>query len=252
MKIVVIGGSGLIGSRVVVDLQRKGHDAVAASPASGVNTLTGEGLAAILQDAAVVVDVTNSPSFEDAAVLAFFETSTKHILEEGTRAGVGHLVALSIVGTERLPDSGYLRAKAAQERLIKSSSIPYSIVHATQFFEFITGIEDGATEGETVRLPSVLFQPVAADDVAWAVSEVALGAPVMGTIEVAGPEQFRFNELLRRDLAARGDPRRVVTDSHARYFGTELDERSLVPDNGARLGKTRYEDWFARSTSRTS
>lgn len=252
MKITVIGGTGLIGSKVVLDLQDKGHDAVAASPNSGVNTLTGEGLAAVLQGAAVVVDVSNSPSFEDAAALEFFETSTRHILDEVASAGVGHLVALSVVGTERLPDSGYLRAKTAQEKLIKTSSIPYSIVHATQFFEFITGIEDGATEGGTVRLPSVLFQPVAADDVALTVSEVALEAPIMGTIEMAGPEQFRFDEIVRRDLIARGDPRPVVADPHARYFGTELDERSLVPGDGVRLGKTRYEDWFARSTSSTS
>jgi uncharacterized protein YbjT (DUF2867 family) len=262
MKITVIGGTGLIGSKVVHNLQDKGHDAVAASPNSGVNTLTGEGLAGALEGAAVVVDVSNSPSFEDTAALEFFETSTRHILDEAASAGVGHLAALSVVGTERLPDSGYLRAKAAQEKLIKTSSIPYSIVHATQFFEFITGIEDGATQGGTVRVPAVLFQPVAADDVASAVSQVALGAPLMSTVEVAGPEQFRFDELIRRDLSARGDPRLVVADAHARYFGTELDERSLVPDGGARLvaarpdklllGKTRYEDWFARSASRTS
>ena len=248
MRIIVVGGTGLIGSQVVVDLQEDGHDAVAASPNSGVNTVTGAGLAEILQDATVVVDVSNSPSFDDAAALEFFETSTRNILARAASAGVGHLVALSVVGTERLPDSGYLRAKAAQEKLIKTSSIPYSIVHATQFFEFITGIEDGATEGEAVRLPRVLFQPVAAHDVALTVSEVALGAPVMGTVEVAGPEQFRFDEIISRDLIARGDPRRVVTDPHARYFGTELEERSLVPGDGARLGKTRYEDWFARST----
>ncbi len=248
MKIIVIGGTGLIGSQVVLDLQDKGHDAVAASPNSGVNTVTGAGLAEVLQDARVVVDVSNSPSFDDAAALDFFETSTRNILAQAASAGVGHLVALSVVGTERLPDSGYLRAKAAQEKLITTSSIPYSIVHATQFFEFITGIEDGATEGETVRLPSVLFQPVAALDVALTVSEVALGAPVMGTVEVAGPEQFRFDEIISRDLIARRDPRRVVIDPRARYFGTELEQRSLVPDDGARLGKIRYEDWFARST----
>jgi uncharacterized protein YbjT (DUF2867 family) len=252
MKITVIGGTGLIGSKVVLDLRDKGHDAVAASPNSGVNTLTGEGLAGAIHGAAVVVDVSNSPSFEDAAALEFFETSARNILAEAASAGVGHLVALSVVGTERLPDSGYLRAKNAQEKLIKTSSIPYSIVHATQFFEFITGIEDGTTEGGTVRLPSVLFQPVAADDVALTVSEVALGAPLMGTAELAGPDQFRFDELLRRDLIARGDPRQVVTDPHALYFGTELDERSLVPGEGARLGMTRYQDWLARSASRTS
>lgn len=253
MKVTVIGGSGLIGSRVVRDLEKRGHDALAASPNSGVNTLTGEGLGAALQGAAVVVDVSNSPSFEDAAVLEFFETSTRRILDGAAKADVGHLVALSVVGTERLLDSGYFRAKDAQEKLIKtSSSIPYSIVHATQFFEFIAGIEDGATEGGTVRLPSVLFQPVAAGDVALTVSEVALGSPVKGLVEVAGPEQFRFDELIRRDLVARGDSRPVVTDPHARYFGTVLEERSLVPGEGARLGKTTYEEWFARSMSRTS
>jgi uncharacterized protein YbjT (DUF2867 family) len=245
MKITVIGGTGLIGSKVVLDLQNKGHDPVAASPNSGVNSLTGEGLAASFQGAAVVVDVSNSPSLEGAAALEFFETSTRHILDEAASAGVGHLVALSVVGTERLPDSGYLRAKAAQEKLIRTSSIPYSIVHATQFFEFITGIEDGATEEGAVRLPSVLFQPVAADDVALAVSEIASGSPLMRTVEVAGPEQFRFDEFVRRDLSARGDPRLVVADLHARYFGTELDERSIVPADGTRLGKTRYEDWLA-------
>jgi uncharacterized protein YbjT (DUF2867 family) len=252
MKIIVIGGTGLIGSQVVLDLQDKGHYAVAASPNSGVNTVTGAGLADVLQDSRVVVDVSNSPSFDDTAALEFFETSTRNILARAASAGVGHLVALSVVGTERLPDSGYLRAKAAQEKLIKTSSIPYSVVHATQFFEFITGIEDGATDGETVRLPSVLFQPVAAHDVALTVSEVALGPPVMGTVEVAGPEQFRFDEILSRDLIARHDPRRVVTDPHARYFGTELEDRSLVPGDGARLGQTHYEDWFARSTGRRS
>jgi uncharacterized protein YbjT (DUF2867 family) len=262
MKITVIGGTGLIGSKVVHDLQNEGHDAVAASPNSGVNTLTGEGLPAALEGAAVVVDVSNSPSLEGVAALKFFETATPHVLDEAASAGVCHLVALSVVGTERLPDSGYLRAKAAQEKLIKTSSIPYSIVHATQFFEFITGIEDEATQGGTVRLPAVLFQPVAADDVASVVSQVALEAPLMGTVEVAGPEQFRFDEFVRRDLSARGDPRLVVVDPHARYFGTELAERSLVPDGGpplvaARpdellLGKIRYEDWLARSLSCSS
>ncbi|HEX6392095.1 MAG TPA: SDR family oxidoreductase [Acidimicrobiales bacterium] len=252
MKVTVIGGTGLIGSKVVLDLEQKGHDALPASPNSGVNTLTGEGLGLAFKGAAVVVDVSNSPSFEDAAVVEFFETSTRHILDQAASAGVGHLVALSVVGTERLPGSGYMRAKVAQENLIKRSSIPYSIVHATQFFEFIGGIEDAATEGGNVRLPSVLFQPVAADDVALTVSEVAVGAPLMGTLEVAGPEQFRFDELVRRDLIARGDPRPVVEDRHARYFGTELDERSLVPDAGARLGGTRYEDWLARSASKAS
>jgi uncharacterized protein YbjT (DUF2867 family) len=252
MKITVIGGTGRIGSKVVHDLHSEGHDAVAASPNSGVNTLTGDGLPAALRGAAVVVDVSNSPSLEGAAALEFFETATPHILDQAASAGVGHLVALSVVGTGRLPDSGYLRAKATQEKLIKTSSIPYSIVHATQFFEFITGIEDEATQEGTVRLPAVLFQPVAADDVASAVTDVALGAPLMGTVEVAGPEQFRFDEFVRRDLKARRDRRPVVTDPHARYFGTELDDRSLVPGEGALLGKIRYEDWFVQSTTRMS
>jgi len=251
MKVVVIGGTGLIGSKVVLDIQAEGHDAVAASPNSGVNTLTGEGLAEVVAGAAVVVDVSNSPSFEDAAALEFFDTSTRHILDAAAAAGVGHLVALSVVGTGRLPDSGYLRAKAAQQKLIQTSSMPYSIVHATQFFEFLPRIADEATEGDTVRLPSVLFQPMAADDVGSAVSTVALGAAVDGIVEVAGPEQFRFDEMVRRDLIARGDPRRVVADPRARYFGTELEERSLVPDDGARLGTTRYEDWFAQSAAGT-
>lgn len=251
MKVVVIGGTGLIGSQVVLDLRGEGHEAVPASPNSGVNTLTGEGLAEVLEGAAVVVDVSNSPSFEDAAVLAFFETSTRHILDAAASAGVGHLVALSIVGTDHLPESGYLRAKTAQEKLIKTSPLPYSIVHATQFFEFVNSIADEATDGDTVRLPSVLFQPIAAADVAAAVSRVALGAPVMGTVEVAGPEQFRFDEVVRRTLTARGDPRTVVADPHARYFGTELAERSLVPGDGAVLATTRYEDWLSQSATRT-
>jgi len=252
MSVVVIGGTGLIGSKVVVDLKDQGHDAVAASPNSGVNTLTGEGLAEALKGAAVVVDVSNSPTFEDTAVLEFFETSTRHILDEAAIAGVGHLVVLSIVGCDRLPDSGYMKAKTAQEKLVRASSIPYSIVHATQFFEFIMGIADDATDDGTVRLPSVLFQPIAADDVAATVSEIALGAPMMGIVDVAGPERFRFDELVRRALAARGDPRTVVSDPGARYFGTKLDERSLVPGQGARLGPTHYEDWLVGSTSRTS
>jgi uncharacterized protein YbjT (DUF2867 family) len=251
MKVVVIGGTGLIGSKVVLDIQAEGHDAVAASPNSGVNTLTGEGLAEVVAGAAVVVDVSNFPSFEDAAALEFFDTSTRHILDAAAAAGVGHLVALSVVGTGRLPDSGYLRAKAAQEKLIQTSSMPYSIVHATQFFEFLPRIADEATDGDTVRLPSVLFQPMAADDVGSALSTVALGAALDGIVEVAGPEQFRFDEMVRRDLIARGDPRRVVADSRACYFGTELEERSLVPDDGARLGTTRYEDWFAQSGAGT-
>lgn len=251
MRVVVLGGTGLVGSNVVLEAERAGWEVVAASPSSGVDTITGEGLAKVLDGAGVVVDVTNSPSFEDAPVLEFFETSTRHILEESEHAGVGHVVALSIVGCDRLPDSGYMRAKTAQERLIEESSTPYSIVHATQFFEFVTGIADAATEGGTVRLPPVLFQPIAGRDVAATVSEVALGAPVMGTVEVAGPGRFRFDELVRETLAALGDPRAVVADPDARYFGTKLAERSLVPGDGARLGPTRYESWFLEESGRT-
>jgi uncharacterized protein YbjT (DUF2867 family) len=250
MRIIVIGGTGLIGSGVVADLRRAGHESVAASPDTGVNTLTGDGLADVLRGAAVVVDVTNSPSFEDGAVMEFFETSTRNILAAAASADVGHVVALSVVGSERLPDSGYLRAKCQQEKLIKSSALPYSIVHATQFFEFISRIADDATEGSTVRLPSVLFQPLAAADVASAVSRVALGSPLNGTVEVAGPEQFRFDEIVRRVLTERGDPRAVVADPHARYYGTELTDRSLTPGEGAELAPTSYESWLARSAAR--
>jgi uncharacterized protein YbjT (DUF2867 family) len=247
MKLVVIGGSGLIGSKVVAKLRAEGHEAVPAAPNTGVNTLTGEGLPDALEGASVVVDVANSPSFEDAAVLDFFETSTRNLLDAEAAAGVGHHVALSIVGTDGLPESGYMRAKVAQEKLIEGSAIPFSIVHATQFFEFVGRIADGATDGDTVRLPPVLFQPIAADDVAAAVAKVAVGEPVNGNIEVAGPEQFRFDELVRRALAARDDPRQVVADPEARYFGAKLSERSLVPGEGARLAETRFEDWLARS-----
>jgi uncharacterized protein YbjT (DUF2867 family)/nitrite reductase/ring-hydroxylating ferredoxin subunit len=249
MKIVVIGGSGLIGSKLVTKLGEHGYEAVAASPNSGVNTLTGEGLAEVLKGAQVVVDVSNSPSFEDAAVMKFFETSTRNLLSYEAAAGVSHHVALSVVGTERLSESGYFRAKLAQEKLIKESPIPYSIVHATQFFEFVKSIADAATDGNTVRLPPVGFQPMAADDVASAVAKVAIGSPLNGIIEVAGPEQFRFDELIRRSLSARKDPREVIADPHARYFGTELSERSLVPGDDAQLGETRFEDWLSRSTS---
>jgi uncharacterized protein YbjT (DUF2867 family) len=247
MKIVVIGGTGLIGSNVVADLQAAGHDAVAASPNTGVNTLTGEGLADVLEGASVLVDVSNSPSFEDAAVLEFFETSTRHIVTAMADAGAGHLVALSVVGSERLPDSGYLRAKVAQEKLIEKSDIPYSIVHATQFFEFIGRIADEATSDGVVRLPSVLFQPAAASDVAAVVAEVALDAPLMGMIEIGGPEQFRFDEIVREHLEANGDSRVVVADPHARYFDTELDERSLVPGADARRLPTSFDEWDRRS-----
>jgi uncharacterized protein YbjT (DUF2867 family) len=248
-KIVVIGGTGLIGSKVVTKLNDHGYEAVAASPASGVNTLTTEGLAEVLEGASVVVDVSNSPSFEAAAVMEFFTKSTGNLLRYEAVAGVRHHVALSIVGTDRLPDSGYLRAKVAQEKLIKEASIPYSIVRATQFFEFLKGIADSATEGNTVRLPPVAFQPIAADDVASAVSKVAMELPLNGTVEIAGPEQFRFDEFIRRGLSARNDPREVIADPHARYFGTELSESSLVP---AVLGETHFEDWLSQSANQSA
>src|ERR1700704_4479872 len=247
MRIIVIGGSGLIGSKLVTKLRAQGHQAVAASPSSGVNTLTGEGLAEVLKGASVMVDVSNSPSFEDAAVMEFFKTSTGNLLTYEAAAGVGHHVALSIVGSDLLPDSGYMRAKIAQEKLIKESSIPYSIVRATQFFGFVTRIADSAPAGITVRLPPVRFQPMAADDVASAVARVAMGSPLNGIVEIGGPEQFRFDELIRQGLSARNDPREVIADPHARYFGTELRERSLVPGDDAQLGETRFEDWLSRS-----
>jgi uncharacterized protein YbjT (DUF2867 family)/nitrite reductase/ring-hydroxylating ferredoxin subunit len=249
MKIVVIGGTGLIGSKLVTKLSAQVHQAMPASPNSGVDTLTGEGLAEVLVGASVVVDVSNSPSFEDAAVLKFFETSTRNLLTFEAAAGVRHHVALSIVGTERLSESGYFRAKLAQEKLIQESSIPYSIVHATQFFEFAKSIADAATNGNTVRVAPVLFQPMSADDVAAAVAEVAVGAPVNGIIEIAGPERFRFDQFIRRALSARNDTRMVVDDAHARYFGAELSEQSLVPGDNARLGKTRFEDWLRSAAS---
>ncbi|MEV4474937.1 SDR family oxidoreductase [Nonomuraea salmonea] len=245
MKVVVVGGTGLIGSKLVTRLSRDGHEAVAASPRTGVNTLTGEGLAEALEGAQVVVDVSNAPSFEPAAVLEFFETSTGNLLAAESEAGVGHHVALSIVGTERMPDNGYFRAKVAQERLIEKSGIPYSLVHATQFFEFVKGIADEAADGGVVRIAPVLFQPIAGDDVAAALCEVAEGTPLNGRLEVAGPERVRMDEFVRQALAGLGDPREVVTDPHARYFGSELGEHSLVPLGEARLGEARYGDWAA-------
>jgi len=247
MKLVIIGGTGLIGSKLVTKLGERGHEAVPASPDTGVNTLTGEGLAGVLQGASVVVDVSNSPSFEDKAVMEFFTTSTRNLLKYAVAAGVGHYVALSVVGAERIPDSGYLRAKNAQETLIKDAGIPYSIVHATQFFEFIKRIADEATDGTVVRLPHALIQPMAADDVAKAVGTVAVGVPLNGTVEVAGPQQFRFDELIRQGLAARNDPRTVVADPRARYFGAELGERSLVPAEDARLGEIRFQEWLGQA-----
>jgi uncharacterized protein YbjT (DUF2867 family) len=246
MRIVVIGGTGLIGSKLVAKLAGHGHQAVPASPNIGVDTLTGEGLADAVAGADVVVDVSNSPSFEDAAVLEFFETSTRNILDAEEAAGVGRHVALSVVGTERLAESGYIRAKIAQEKLIQGSSIPYSIVHATQFFEFATRIADEATDGDTVRVPPVLIQPMAADDVAAAVCEVALAAPLNGTIEIGGPESLLFEDFVREGLRAAGDRRNVIADPRAQYFGARLSERTLVPGEGARLSATRYDDWLSQ------
>jgi uncharacterized protein YbjT (DUF2867 family) len=251
MKIVVIGGTGLIGSKLVQRLGKQGHEAVAAAPNTGVNTLTGEGLAEALKGSSVVVDVSNSPDWEDAAVLKFFETSTRNLLNYEASAGVGHHVALSVVGTERMLASGYFRAKIAQENLIKASSIPHSIVRATQFYEFFKGIADFSTEGNKVRLPHVLFQPMAADDVASAVAKVAIGPPVNGILEIGGPEKFRLDEFIRRGLVARKDPREVVADPQARYYGIEVKERTLVPEDDAQLGKIRFDDWLAQPAAQT-
>lgn len=244
MKIVVIGGTGLIGSKLVRKLSEQGHQVLPASPDSGVNTLTGDGLAEACDGAAVVVDVSNSPSFEDTAVLKFFQTSTGNLLKAESAAGVGHHVALSVVGTDRLSESGYFRAKIIQEKLIRESSIPYSIVHATQFFEFTRRMADDATVGNTVRLPPVLIQPMAAEDVASAVARVAIGSPVNGIVEVAGPQEFRLDELIRLSLSERHDPREVIADPEARYFGAKLGERTLLPGPAATLGGTRFEDWL--------
>ena len=244
MKIVVIGGTGLIGSKLVSKLREQGHDAVAASPNSGVNTLTGEGLADVLKGASVVVDVSNSPSLEGPAALTFFETSTRNLLAAEAKAGVGHHVALSVVGTERLSESGYMRAKLTQEKLIGGSSVPYSIVHATQFFEFMKAIAGAGTDGNVVRLAPVLIQPMAADDVAAAAARVAVGEPVNGIVEVAGPEQFRLDAFIRQGLESQGDPRIVVPDPAARYYGAVVDERTLMPAGDARLGAIRFEDWL--------
>ncbi|MEU9021303.1 SDR family oxidoreductase [Actinomadura sp. NPDC048394] len=245
MKIVVIGGTGLIGSKVVTKLGEQGHEAVPASPNTGVNTLTGEGLDEALAGADVVVDVSNSPSFEDAAVLDFFRTSTGNLLAAERKAGVGHHVALSVVGTEERPDVGYFRAKLAQEKLIEESGIPFSLVHATQFFEFAHQIADAATDGGTVRMAPVLFQPIAGEEVAQAVAKAAVGAPLNGRAEIAGPERFRMDAFFREALAAWGDPREVVTDQNAQYYGSVMREPDLVPADGATLGEVRYTDWLA-------
>jgi len=246
LRVVVIGGTGLIGSKLVTKLVEHGHEAIAASPNSGVNTVTGEGLDEVLRGASVVVDVSNSPSFDDAPAMDFFTTSTRNLLATEARAGVRHHVALSVVGLERLEQSGYMRAKMKQEELIKGSSIPYSIVHATQFFEFIKAIGDAATEGNIARLAPVLIQPVAADDVASTLGRVATDEPLDGMIEVAGPEQFRLDELVRKALALRNDPRQVIADPDARYFNAALGERTLLPGDGARLGATTLKEWLGR------
>jgi uncharacterized protein YbjT (DUF2867 family) len=250
MKIVVIGGTGLIGSKLVNKLREQGHEAVAAAPNTGVNTLTGEGLAEVLKGASVVGDVSNSPSWEDAAVLKFFETSTRNLLTYEAAAGVGHHVALSVVGTDQLSESGYFRAKIAQEKLIKESPIPYTIIHATQFFEFLKGIADISIVDGKVHLPPVLFQPMAADDVASAVAKVALGTPMNGIVEIGGPEQFRLDELVRRRLASLKDPREVIADPNARYSGAKISEKTLLPGNNARLGETRFETWLTQPAAK--
>jgi uncharacterized protein YbjT (DUF2867 family) len=247
MKIVVIGGSGLIGSKVVSELRARGHEALAASPASGVNTVTGEGLDAALAGAQVVIDVANSPSFEDKAVLEFFEASGRNLFAAEARAGVTHHVALSVVGTDRLAESGYFRGKIAQEKLIRASGIPYTVIHSTQFLEFIGNIAQSGTDGGSVRLAPVYIQPIASDDVALAVADLSLGAPVNGVVEVAGPDKVRLTDLIQRFLARTNDPRKVVADTGARYFDALLKNDTLVPDAGARLGAVTLDDWFCRS-----
>src|SRR5260221_4030924 len=247
MKIIVIGGTGLIGTKVVKNLRDKGHEVVAASPSKGINSVTGEGLAEALVGAQVVVDVANAPSWEDKAVLEFFETSGRNLLAAEAAAEVGYHVALSAVGTDRLLASGYFRAKMAQENLIKASSIPYTIVRATQFFEFVSGIAQFSTEVAMVRLPSALMQPIVSDDVAAALADVAIAEPLNDTVEVAGPEPIRMDELVRRFLSAKGDLRKVITDVRVLYYGVEVNDQSLVPGDNPRLGPTRFEDWLSQS-----
>ena len=248
MKIVVIGGSGLIGSKVVRKLREQGHEAVPASRKTGVDAVTGAGLAAVMKGSNVVVDASDSPSFEEKAVMNFFRTSTTNLLAAEAAAGVRHHVALSVVGRNRRTDSGYMRAKGAQEKLIEESSIPYTIVHATQFFEFMKGVADSATDGDTVRLAPVLIQPIAADDVAAELAKVAVGAPLNGIVEIAGPDEFRLDELVRRYLTLIGDRRSVIADPNARYFGGKLEERTLVPEKNATIAETRFEDWLSRES----
>jgi uncharacterized protein YbjT (DUF2867 family) len=250
MKIVVIGGSGLIGTNLVNRLRQEGHEVIAASPNTGVNTLTGEGLAEALTGAQVVVDVANSPSFEDKAVMEFFQTSGRNLLAAEAAAGVRHHLALSIVGTERLPESGYLRAKVAQENLIKASKIPYTILHSTQFFEFANSIIKEGTDGDAIRLSPALFQPIASDDVAAALAALAVGPPLNGMVEIAGPEKFPMDKFAQKFLAASKDKRLVTADVHARYFGTELNDQSLTPGDNPRIGPTRFGDWLNRSSTR--
>jgi uncharacterized protein YbjT (DUF2867 family) len=252
MKIVVIGGTGLIGTKLVNKLRQRGHEVVAASSSSGVNTITGEGLSKVLAGAQVVVDVANSPSFEDKAVLEFFEASGRNLIAAETAAGVGHHVALSVVGTERLLDGGYFRAKMAQERLIKASKIPYTIVQATQFFEFLSAIAQSATDGQTVRLPPALFQPIASEDVAAAMVDFTLGAPVNGTVEIAGPERISLAKLVQRYLSAIHDPRKVTADVQARYFGIEVNDQSLTPGSKPWIGSTNFDVWLSQSTPQKS
>jgi uncharacterized protein YbjT (DUF2867 family) len=252
MKIVVIGGTVLIGTKLVNKLRQRGHEVVAASPSSGVNTITGEGLSKVLAGAQVVVDVANSPSFEDKAVLEFFEASGRNLIAAETAAGVGHHVALSVVGTERLLGGGYFRAKMAQERLIKASKIPYTIVQATQFFEFLSAIAQSATDGQTVRLPPALFQPIASEDVAAAMVDFTLGAPVNGTVEIAGPERISLAKLVQRYLSAIHDPRKVTADLQARYFGIEVNDQSLTPGSKPWIGSTNLDVWLSQSTPQKS
>jgi len=247
MKIVILGGTGLIGSKVVNLLRARSHEVVAASPSKGIDSITGKGLTEALTGAQVVVDVTNAPSWEDKAVLEFFETSTRNVLTAEEKKSLGHHIALSIVGCDRLPASGYLRAKVAQEKLIKASPIPYTIVRATQFFEFVGRIADEATNGQTVRLPSVLFQPIFTDDLVANLAKVAVAKPLNGIIEIAGPDAIPFDEVVRQYLVAHHDPRVVVTDEQARYFGTTLEKRSLVPGENALLGSCHFADWLNRT-----
>lgn len=249
MKIVIIGGTGLIGSKTVERLRKKGHEVIAASPNSGVNTITGEGLADVLTGTQVVIDLANSPSFEDKAVLEFFETSGRNLLGAEKTAGVKHHIALSVVGAERLPKSGYLRAKIAQERLIRESGIPFTIVHSTQFFEFLGGIAQSGTVGDKAVVSSAYFQPIASDDVADVMADVALAAPANGIIEIGGPEKLRMSDLVGKYLRLTKDPRMVIADPRALYFGTEIDDGSLVPGNGARIGAIRFPEWFQQSAA---